>query len=167
MGGKNVNLTDGSTLSKDEDYPSIRQLPLVGVRYLDLYRRSKIDEAVYELLSKEYELSKLQEARNMPTVQVLDLPVVPQKKASPHRLLLAAGTTSMCFFFGMAWVVGIAAWERTDPHQPWKVLVQEIIASTKTKTWNSARGRRIRAKLSRMRGTQEPGAQHDSDDADL
>jgi capsule polysaccharide export protein KpsE/RkpR len=165
MGGKNVSLTDGSTLSKDEDYPSIRQLPLLGVRYLDLYRQSKIDEAVYELLSKEYELSKLQEARNMPTVQVLDLPVIPQKKASPHRLLLVIGATSMCCFFGMVWIVGIAAWERTDPRKPWKELAQEIITSTKASTWDSPRGCRIRAKLSRTRRSQKLDAPHGSDDS--
>ena len=63
------------------------------MRYLDLYRRSKINEAVYELLSKEYEVIKIQEARNMPTVQVLDQPVVPEKKAHPHRLIVIAGGT--------------------------------------------------------------------------
>ena len=164
MGGKNVNLTDGSTLSKGEDYPSIRQLPLMGVRYLDLYRRSQIDEAVYELLSKEYELAKLQEARNLPTVQVLDLPVVPQKKSGPHRLLLVVGATSMCLFFGMVWIVGVATWEQTDSRQPWKELAEEIIVSMKANTWDSPRGRRIRTKLSRKRRSQDPGPQDDSSD---
>lgn len=164
MGGKNVDLTNGSTLSKDEDYPSIRQLPLLGVRYLDLYRRSKIDEAVYELLSKEYELAKLQEARNMPTVQVLDPPVVPQKKASPHRLIFVVGATSMSLFFGMVWIVGMATWEQTDPGQPWKELAQEIIARTKANTWDSPRGCRIRARLSRMRRSQKPEPQDDPRD---
>jgi capsule polysaccharide export protein KpsE/RkpR len=164
MGGKNLTAADGSGLSKDDLYPSIRQLPLLGVRYLDLYRRSKIDEAVYELLSKELELAKLQEARNMPTVQVLDLSVVPQKKAGPHRLLLVAEGTSACVFFGMVWIVGIAKWERTDPRHPWKELTQEVIASTKASTWDSPRGRRIRARLSRMRRSRKPDLPNDSGD---
>ena len=164
MGGKNLSAADSSGLSKDDLYPSIRQLPLLGVRYLDLYRRSKIDEAVYELLSKELELAKLQETRNMPTVQVLDLAVVPEKKASPHRLPLVVGATSMCLFCGMVWIVGMAKWERTDPQQPWKELTQEVIASTKASTWDSPRGRRIRARLSRMRRSRKPDPPNDLGD---
>ena len=43
-------------------YPSIRKLPLLGVTYADLYRRTKIEETVYELLTQQYELAKVQEA---------------------------------------------------------------------------------------------------------
>jgi uncharacterized protein involved in exopolysaccharide biosynthesis len=161
MGGKDT--ADGSSLSKDELYPSIRQLPLLGVRYLELFRRSKINEAVFELLSKEHELTKLQEARNMPTVQVLDQAVVPQKKAHPSRLLIMAGGTSFCFFFGAIWVVGMANWEQTDPHQPWKEFAQEVINRTQAGTWDSPRGRRIRARLSRIRRSRKVDSQRDND----
>ena len=161
MGGKNTNLGDGTSLSKDENYPSIRQLPLLGVRYLDLYRRSKINEAVFELLSKEYEVIKIQEARNMPTVQVLDQAVIPQKKDSPHRLVVVAGGTGFSFFFAMIWIVGLATWEQTDPRQPWKELAQEVFASTKANTWDSPGGRRIRATLSRKRRSQKAGPEHE------
>jgi uncharacterized protein involved in exopolysaccharide biosynthesis len=86
LAGKGVNLHDGATLSSEESYPSIRQLPLLGVRYLNLYRQSKIDEGVYELLSSQYEMAKMEEARDVPSVQILDLAAVPHKKSSPHRL---------------------------------------------------------------------------------
>jgi capsule polysaccharide export protein KpsE/RkpR len=163
MGGKNLNMADGSSLSKDEVYPSIRQLPLLGVRYLDLYRRSKINEAVYELLSKEYEVIKIQEARNMPTVQVLDQAVIPQKKAGPRRLWIMLGGTSFCFLCGAIWIVGVATWERTDPRQPWKELAQEVFASTKASTWDGPRGRRIRARLPRTRWHRNSAPPQDPD----
>jgi capsule polysaccharide export protein KpsE/RkpR len=38
-------------------YPSIRKLPLLGVTYSDLYRQTKIQEAVYELLTQQYEMA--------------------------------------------------------------------------------------------------------------
>ena len=163
MGGTDFNGADGSALSKGEIYPSIRQLPLLGVRYLDLYRRSKINEAVYELLSKEYEVIKIQEARNMPTVQVLDEPVIPQKKAGPRRLWIMLGGTTFCFLFGAIWIVGVARWERTDPRQPWKELAQEVFTSTKATTWDGPLGRRIRARLSRARRHPKSAPPQDSD----
>jgi capsule polysaccharide export protein KpsE/RkpR len=159
MGGTNASLGNGSSLPKEDLYPSIRQLPLLGVRYLDLYRRSKINEAVFELLSREYEVIKIQEARNMPTVQVLDQPVVPQKKASPSRLFVMAGGTGFCFFFGVMWIVGIVMWERTDPRQPWKQFAQEIIATT----WNSPRGRCIRARFSWVHRRRNTGPREEGD----
>ena len=54
-------------------------------KYLDLLRKTKTDEAVYELLTKQYEIARIQEAREVPTAQVLDPAVVPGKKSSPHR----------------------------------------------------------------------------------
>jgi capsule polysaccharide export protein KpsE/RkpR len=137
IGGKDVNPNGGPKLSKNELYPSIRELPLLGVKYLDLYRQSKINEAVYELLTKQYEIAKMQEARDVPTAQVLDPADVPQKKSFPHRLLIMLG--GMCFSFLAAgcFVLGSAYWDRTDPRLPWKVFAQEVYLTTKAKTWDS------------------------------
>ena len=164
MGGTKDFGADG-LLSKDELYPSIKQLPLLGVRYIELFRRSKINEAVFELLSKEYELTKLQEARNTPTVDVLDQPVVPQKKSHPSRLLIVAGGTGFCFCFGAVWVIGLANWRRIDPQHPWKEFALELMTSSSAATWNSPRGLRIRAQLSRKRRLPPPDQQRDSNEA--
>jgi capsule polysaccharide export protein KpsE/RkpR len=131
FGGKDVNPATGSTLSKNELYPSLRQLPLLGVKYLDLYRENQIDEKVYELLTEAYEAAKLQEARDLPTAQVLDAAVVPKKKSSPHRLYIMLGGMCFTFMLGAGWIVGKAAWERVDPQQPWKVLGEEVYGTCK------------------------------------
>ena len=44
-------------------YPSIRQLPVLGVSYADLYRRTKVEEAVFESLTQEYEPRKWRRQR--------------------------------------------------------------------------------------------------------
>src|SRR6266566_2528782 len=44
-------------------YPTIRSLPLLGAKYADYYRRAKIQETVFELLTEQYELAKVQEAK--------------------------------------------------------------------------------------------------------
>src|SRR5207249_4553087 len=75
-------------------YPSIRKLPVLGVTYADLYRRTRVQEAVYESLTKEYELAKVQEVKEIPTVKLLDSPNIPERKSFPPRTLIA--------FLGMA-----------------------------------------------------------------
>lgn len=151
LSGKGANGADGTAMSSDQLYPSIRQLPLVGVRYLDLYRRSKIDESVFELLTKEYELAKLEEARNVPSVQILDPAVVPQKKSSPHRLWIMLFGTCSSFLLAVGWIVGGAYWKRTDDQNPWKGFVQEIFVTSRTHILDSSSARRVRSTFVRMR----------------
>jgi G-rich domain on putative tyrosine kinase len=91
-----VNLEPGQL------YPSLRRLPLLGVTYADLYRRVKVQETLYEVLTRQYELAKVQEAREIPTVKVLDQPAVPEKKSFPPRLLIISmGTVLTALLFGI------------------------------------------------------------------
>src|SRR5262249_51393048 len=53
LGGPPTGSSDSSVDSQSL-YPSIRKLPLLGVQYSDLYRRTKNNEAVFETLTKEY-----------------------------------------------------------------------------------------------------------------
>ncbi|MGA9977921.1 MAG: GNVR domain-containing protein [Candidatus Sulfotelmatobacter sp.] len=67
---------------------SIAKLPALGVTYYDLYRRVKIQETVFEILTKQYELAKVQEAKEIPTIKVLDEAQLPETKTSPKRTLM-------------------------------------------------------------------------------
>lgn len=145
FGGRNVTPSGGSTLPKSELYPSVRQLPLLGVKYLDLYRRNKINEAVFEFLTKQNEIARVEEARDVPSVQVLDAAVVPQKKTSPHRLLIMFLGMCFTFFAGAGWFAAAARWERIDPQDPWKVFTQEVFLRGKARSWDSRVGVATRA----------------------
>src|SRR5581483_6071029 len=80
----------GSDEEKGELYPPLRQLPRLAVPYMDLYRRVKTQEAAFELLTQQYELARIEEARDVPAVSVIDPPGIPEKKYFPPRLLLSA-----------------------------------------------------------------------------
>ena len=69
-------------------YPTLRQLPILGVPFADKLRHMKVEETVFETLTKQYELAKVQEAKEVPSVKVLDAPVVPERKSFPPRLLI-------------------------------------------------------------------------------
>ena len=80
-------------LSKDELYPPLRRLPELGVRYAAIYRRVKLLETVYELLSAQYETARLQEAKEIPTISTVDPAGYPERKTFPPRLIfMVAGT---------------------------------------------------------------------------
>lgn len=113
-------------LPSDMPYPSLRSLPLLDVKYADYYRRAKTDETVYELLTEQYELSKIQEAKETPTVKVLDHPRVAEKKSSPPRLLIIFLGTLLAFATAVVFVHGSGIWRALDPQDPRKVLVQEV-----------------------------------------
>jgi uncharacterized protein involved in exopolysaccharide biosynthesis len=109
-----------------ELYPSIRKLPLLGVQYANLYRQTKIQETVYELLTQQYELAKIEEAKEIPSVKVLDEADVPEKKSFPPRLLIAVMGMLMSFLLACAWVIGVHKWERIDHLNSRKVFAQEV-----------------------------------------
>src|SRR5580700_4113218 len=110
-------------------YPSIRKLPLLGVTYADLYRRTKIEETVYELLTQQYELAKVQEAKEIPSVKVLDSAVVPTVKSSPHRVVLTLCGTFLALCGTAAWILLRKRWKEIDPTDPGRLLAEEMATS--------------------------------------
>jgi tyrosine-protein kinase Etk/Wzc len=76
-----------------------------GMEYLRAYRALKYQETVYELLSKELEVAKLDEAREGSIIQVVDAAVPPDRKSSPHRLWIVLGVTILAFFGAVSWVL--------------------------------------------------------------
>jgi uncharacterized protein involved in exopolysaccharide biosynthesis len=129
LGGKGESSTSISDQPSDSMYPSIRKLPLLGVEYADLYRRTKIQEAVLETLTKQYELAKVQEAKEIPTVKVLDVANIPDKKSSPYRLLIILLGTALAFSGAVTWVFGTTIWQETDSSDPRKVFAKQVFAT--------------------------------------
>ena len=74
------------------------------MEYLRRYRDLKYQETVFELLAKEFEVAKLDEAREGSIIQVVDAAVPPDKKSSPHRPLIVLATTILSFFVVRFWV---------------------------------------------------------------
>jgi capsule polysaccharide export protein KpsE/RkpR len=121
--------TDAQNL--DSLYPSIRKLPLLGVNYADLLRRTKVEEAIFEALTREYELAKVQEAKEIPSVKVLDAPDVPEKKSFPPRSLLTLLGALLGLGAGIAWTFGTQRWDARDAGDPAKALALEVFTTVR------------------------------------
>ena len=145
MGGK----AGDTGQNPDQLYPTIRQLPLLGVAWADFYRQAKVQEAVFEVLTKQYELAKVQEAKEIPSIKMLDRAVVPQKKSFPPRTILTIVGTFFAFAFAVVWTLGAAVWKTVDPGSEEKILATTIwksITSPVRKLFRSTKwGRSIEA----------------------
>ena len=133
LGGFDAQMTPNAESQQASLYPSMKKLPLLGVTYADLYRRTKVDEVVFEALTQQYEMAKVQEAKDTPSVKVLDSPSVPERKSFPPRLLIIL----LCALLaavgaGMA-VIAEARWQATDPQDPDKQLVREVFLTARAR----------------------------------
>ncbi|HSS99754.1 MAG TPA: GNVR domain-containing protein, partial [Terriglobales bacterium] len=128
--GPDPNLPEEAGSDSDSLYPSFRKLPTLGVSYADLYREVKLRETVFEVLTQQYEMAKVEEAKEIPTAKVLDPADVPEKKSGPPRTLILIFGVFLSFAAGAALVIGKAAWEQTGADDPRKKFIGEIWADT-------------------------------------
>ena len=80
-------------------------VPEATLEYSRKLREVKYHEALYDLLLKQYEAARIDEARSAPLVQVIDRATPPDKKSGPHRGLIAVIGGVAGFFIGIAWVL--------------------------------------------------------------
>ena len=124
------NLTGSPSMAGPENgalYPPLRQLPRLAVPYADLYRRVKVQEAVFELLTQQYEIARIEEAKDLPVVRIIDSPGVPEKKSFPPRLIITLLTTLFALSATSFWLVLREQWGLLHPSDPRKLLAAEIL----------------------------------------
>jgi len=114
-----------------ELYPPLRQLPRLAVRYADLYRRVKVQEAIFELLTQQYEMARIEEAKDVPVVRVIDAPGIPEKKSFPPRVILSVVLTLLAFGAVSAFLLLRERWANVDSADPRKRLADAITGSVR------------------------------------
>jgi len=151
MGSKAGTQPNESGVATDTPYPTLRNLPLLGVTYDDLYRRTKIQESVYETLTQEYELAKVEEAKETPSVKMLDAPTVAERKSYPPRLQVMILCSFLCLMGAIAWCFGKTRWEETDAGSPGKVLAQAVFQTVNARMpWATPNGSRLQTMTHRV-----------------
>jgi len=126
LGGAGVN---GPPDEQGALYPSIRQLPILGVKYADLYRRTKIQETVFEVLTQQYELAKVQEAKETPSVKVLDQASHPERKSFPPRTNIVLLGVMFGMATGVFWLIVRHRWDQTETTDPRRRFAEEVFQS--------------------------------------
>lgn len=117
--GSGDKVETGDTKS-DSSFPSLGKLPLLGITYADLYRQVETQKTVYETLTKDYELAKVEEAQAVQRIDVLSAPDVPERKVSPHRTMIVLFGTFVTLILSIGVVIARKAWELSSDSLPLK-----------------------------------------------
>ncbi|MFY9939714.1 MAG: GNVR domain-containing protein [Silvibacterium sp.] len=91
-----------SAQSGDDYFVPAGKIPAAGLEYLRRTRDLRYHEALFEMLAKQYEAARIDEAKAPPLVQVIDKAVAPDKRSWPPRTLLVmlAALTSAILLAG-------------------------------------------------------------------
>jgi capsule polysaccharide export protein KpsE/RkpR len=151
LGGSAPEKAGSPDESGNSTHPSLRTLPLLGVAYADLYRRMQIQEAVYESLTQQFELAKVQEAKETPSVKVLDPATVPKRKSFPPRLMIILLCTCVAIVATGVFLIGKQEWGKMDADDSGKLFAQEVFQSVNaTMPWAPPNGSRVQRWANRV-----------------
>jgi uncharacterized protein involved in exopolysaccharide biosynthesis len=81
--------------------PAVGSVPQLGQDYLRLMREFKIQETMVELLTKQYEMARLSESKDLSPFQVLQKAKVPERKSKPARARIVLPATFAAFLFSL------------------------------------------------------------------
>jgi len=100
--------------------------PNTSLKYLDALRNLKYQEAVWEILAKQFEMAKLDEAKDFPLIQVLDKATPPEKKSKPKRSMVVMLATLVAFFLAVIWAFISEALARSGSNPEQGARLQEL-----------------------------------------
>jgi uncharacterized protein involved in exopolysaccharide biosynthesis len=88
------------------------RVPAIGMEYLRKLRQLKYNETLYELLVKQFELAKLEEARDAVVIQVIDRAIPPERNSRPQIAVIVSVATVAALFLSILFILLM--------DQPWK-----------------------------------------------
>lgn len=94
-------LETGTNAGRGDISVATSLVPELGLEYTRSVREVKYQEALFEMFAKQFELAKVDEAKEGTLLQVLDTAVVPEKKSKPQRSLLVALTGILAAIFSV------------------------------------------------------------------
>ena len=77
---------------------AVRKMPQAGLEYIAKLREVKYREALLEMMTKQYELARVDEAKDSSLVQVLDTAVPPEVRSFPHRSIIVLAGAFVALF---------------------------------------------------------------------
>jgi uncharacterized protein involved in exopolysaccharide biosynthesis len=130
--GQTGQVASENDIDASHPYPGLRQLPQLGVRWADLYRNVRIHETVFDLLSEEFETARIEEAKSIPTIGVIDFPEIPEKKSGPHRRLIVMVSTLLSIVFTAVFLLARRSWLAIDGGDERRILAGRIGQTLRT-----------------------------------
>jgi tyrosine-protein kinase Etk/Wzc len=80
-------------------------VPQAGLEYIRKERDLKYHQLLFDLLARQYEAARMDEAKAAPVIQVVDPALVPDKKSAPFRALWAIVGLLLGFFLSTGYAL--------------------------------------------------------------
>jgi len=106
--------------------PSAGTIPERGLEYVRKFRDVQYYQTLFDLIARQYEIAKSQEAAESGLIQVLDRAVPPDKKSKPYRLLIVVVTGLLSGMLGMLLTFVLDARERAMSDPVRSSLIKEL-----------------------------------------
>ena len=90
---------------KSNLFPVLADVPELGVELIRLKREVEIQNTLFVFLTQQYEEAKIKEAKDTPTVQILDYPQIPHQKTTPQRVLILIICLSISMFANILFIL--------------------------------------------------------------
>ena len=84
---------------------AFQDLPELGLEYARLYREVELQSKIMEFLLPQYEQARMEETKDIPSLQVIDKPYVALNKAKPQRSLIVIASTVMAFLMSIIYIL--------------------------------------------------------------
>jgi tyrosine-protein kinase Etk/Wzc len=102
------------------------KVPEAGLEYLRKFRDVKYNETIFELLAKQFEMAKIDEAKDAGVVQVVDKAIAPDRKSKPKRAIIVVISTLVGSFLAVLWAFVRESKERASQNpffaERWSLL---------------------------------------------
>ncbi len=118
--------SQGGTAGSTVDNP-LGKIPEAAIDYARARRELKMQETILESMLRQYEIAKLDEAKEGPVLQQVDVALPPDYKSKPSRALIVIASTFVALLFSSLWVLirSYSALSRADDPQQaeaWKAM---------------------------------------------
>ncbi|MFC1868258.1 GumC family protein [Thermodesulfobacteriota bacterium] len=132
---KQLERIESGNPSDDSLYIPFNLMPAIGMELAKLTREAKVQEEIFKLITNQYELAKIEEAKDFKTVQVLDHAVAPDRKSGTNRRFIVLFSTGGGLLFAMllAFCLEYLQRLRTDDEERYRRL-SEIIRFRRPRT---------------------------------
>jgi tyrosine-protein kinase Etk/Wzc len=97
-----------------------------GLQNVQLLRDMKYYQTLYEILAKQYELARLDEAKDPAVLQVLDPAVEPERKFKPKRLIIVLISTLLTLLAAILWAFGAELRRKTLLSSTYSERLQQL-----------------------------------------
>jgi uncharacterized protein involved in exopolysaccharide biosynthesis len=108
--------------------PNVGSVPALGQEFMRLMREFKIQEAVLEMLVKQYEMASLSEAKDVSILQIIQVAKVPERKSKPSRSKIVLGVAFATGFLMVvvAFLIELSKQLTPEDQKKWKQIRNQM-----------------------------------------